>query len=380
MYKVFAFGILLLCMVVGNSISVFAGEMRTNDSESKGAFRRKEMLVIDHTCTDISKIPVSWISKARNSFRVWYGHTSHGSQITNGMLAINKGTFRFNTTGKDGALFYQEISGDLGHRGNLEWMKKTNSQLRRLGNDANVVIWSWCGGCSDNTEKGISSYLQAMTELETEYPDVIFIYMTGHLDGTGVDGNLNRRNNQIRKYCKTHKKVLFDFADIESFDPDGNSFLQLRANDGCFYDRNGDGRRDSNWCDEWIAKHPDHGIVLPNNAAHTRPLNGALKGRAFWWMMARLVGWNGKPETELDTPVDAEQSEKEMQKRRGVSINKNQGKVFKNSTTTVYASKFSNVFHRRNCPKLNASEGLIKFDTPQRASLDGGLPCNYCKP
>ena len=38
------------------------------------------------------------------------------------------------------------------------------------------------------------------------------------------------------------------------------------------------------------SKNPDHGMDLPKRAAHTHPLNGALKGRAFWVMMAHLAG------------------------------------------------------------------------------------------
>jgi len=129
-----------------------------------------------------------------------------------------------------------------------------------------------------------------MNQLEEDYPDVIFIYMTGHLDGTGVKGNLNKRNNQIRNYCRNNNKVLFDFADIESFDPDGKNFLEQGADDRCIYWVKDIGER--NWADEWIARHPNHKITLPGRAAHTHPLNGALKGRAFWWMMARVAGWD----------------------------------------------------------------------------------------
>ena len=87
-----------------------------------------------------------------------------------------------------------------------------------------------------------------MNQLELDYPNVTFIYMTGHLDGTGEEGNLNERNNQIRTYCLTFNKVLFDFADIESYDPDGNYFLNRGADDGCYYDA-------GNWADQWCAAH-----------------------------------------------------------------------------------------------------------------------------
>lgn len=255
---------------------------------------RTQPLIIDHTCTDIGKIPRQWLTKTHKQLGVWYGHTSHGSQITSGMSAINSGNFRYGSTPNSGMLLYQETSGDLGHNGDLRWSARTKAQLNRITNKANVIMWSWCGGVSGNTTAGINAYLQEMTKLELQYPNVIFIYMTGHLNGSGVDGNLNIRNNQIREYCRANNKVLFDFANIESFDPDGNSVLERGADDGCKYDKNGDGRKDGNWCDEWIERHPDHRITLPSSAAHTHPLNGALKGRAFWWMMARLAGWDGK--------------------------------------------------------------------------------------
>jgi len=255
---------------------------------------RRQPLIIDHRCTDLGKVPTKWVNKVKKDFGVWYGHTSHGSQITSGMRAINSGNFRYSSTKNKGILFYQEIGGDLGHNGDLRWSSKTKAQLNRITNKVNVVLWSWCGGVSGNTVSGINAYLQEMTKLESEYPDVIFIYMTGHLNGSGVDGNLNLRNNQIREYCKANNKVLFDFAAIESFDPDGNEFLERGADDGCNYDRNDDGHKSGNWCDEWIARHPNHRITLPSSAAHTHPLNGALKGRAFWWMLARLAGWDGQ--------------------------------------------------------------------------------------
>jgi hypothetical protein len=66
--------------------------------------------------------------------------------------------------------------------------------------DVNVVIWSWCGQASGYTEQQmVDQYLTPMTQLETEYPGVTFVYMTGHADGTGEAGNLHQRNQQIKK-------------------------------------------------------------------------------------------------------------------------------------------------------------------------------------
>ena len=65
----------------------------------------------------------------------------------------------------------------------------------------NVVMWSWCGQVS-SAPANIKTYLSLMSRLEEDYPDVRFVYMTGHTDGTGLTGNLHVRNQQIRDYCK----------------------------------------------------------------------------------------------------------------------------------------------------------------------------------
>jgi hypothetical protein len=157
--------------------------------------------------------------------------------------------------------------------------------------DVNVVIWSWCGQVSPATEQYIDDYLSDMSLLETEYPDVSFVYMTGHLDGSREAGNLHVRNEQIRDHCRTNDKILFDFADIESYDPDGVCYLQLGANDGCQYDSDGNGSLDANWAIEW--QNANAGEWYECESAHSQPLNANLKAYAAWHLWARLGGWDG---------------------------------------------------------------------------------------
>ncbi len=256
-----------------------------------------QSLVIDHTCTDIKKIPIAHIDKAKKMFRVAYGHTSHGSQIVSGMEALRKidpDLFGFGRGGvKDLFMLDGTPQGDLGNPDRSTWARLTRELLNGSGKDINVIMWSWCGQASSASEKDMQTYLDLMNGLEREFPNVRFVYMTGHLDGSGKNGNLNRRNEQIRDFCKKNGKILFDFADIESFDPDGKvNYMELNATDSCDYVDNGVAR---NWADEWLKKNPGHGIALPGGAAHSRPLNGALKGRAFWWMMARMAVRDSQP-------------------------------------------------------------------------------------
>ena len=76
-----------------------------------------------------------------------------------------------------------------------------------------------------------------MNQLENEFQNVRFVYMTGHLTGTGPNGALYQRNNQIRNFVRANNKILFDFADIEGYAPDGTYYPN--ESDGC------------NWCSTW---------------------------------------------------------------------------------------------------------------------------------
>ncbi|MDX2491571.1 hypothetical protein, partial [Desulfosarcina sp.] len=45
-------------------------------------------IIIDHSCTNITAIPQSAIDAARANLHIAYGHTSHGSQLTDGMSGL----------------------------------------------------------------------------------------------------------------------------------------------------------------------------------------------------------------------------------------------------------------------------------------------------
>jgi hypothetical protein len=294
------------CLVVVASLSLGACGGSSSDDGPSGdsPYGDNTGPIIDHTCTDLARVPVEWFAAARQNLRVAYGHTSHGSQIVTGMEAMRGWhgslldfTSSWGSSRSDAFLMDSGFDGasDLGSPDRRAWSTATRRLLSSSeGRNRNVIMWSWCGQVDGSTQE-IQSYLDQMAGLEREFPSVRFVYMTGHLDGSGAGGNVNLRNEQIRAYCRAHERILFDFADIESFDPGGQtSYMPLGADDGCNYSQGGQ----HNWAQEWVAANRGHELAqlaaACDDCAHSERLNCILKARAFWWMMARLAGWDGR--------------------------------------------------------------------------------------
>ncbi len=274
-------------------------------------------IIADHTCTDITRIPQSAIEQAKSELHIAYGHTSHGSQLTTGMsglvgfanggglgLALPETIFDWNNGGTGGALDLHDYfqNGDLGNPDRRIWAQRTRTYLDDPANvDVNVVIWSWCGQV-DTTEENINLYLSLMSQLEADYPNVKFVYMTGHSDGTGEIGNVHLRNQQIRDYCEAHDKILYDFYDIECWDPDEQYFGDKLVDDACDYDSDGNGTQEANWATEWQGQHTVNVDWYSCASAHSEPLNANRKAYAAWWLWARLAGWSPDGSNDTDTP------------------------------------------------------------------------------
>ncbi|HOO72753.1 MAG TPA: hypothetical protein PK926_13435 [Spirochaetota bacterium] len=258
----------------------------------------REGMIIDHTCTDLAAIPSKWLSRAK-SLTVHYAHTSHGSQLITGANYLEDHidsvlyAFESRESGTEGLPDEQDPPALRMYDGNppetyIEpddyWYG--DDALARTGAVAGtghyvVSLWSWCGQQSSNSIETVQEYLDSMEELEESYPSVRFVYMTGHTDG-GTE-TLERNNDLVRDFCRKHKKILYDFADIESWAPDGTNYPD--TTDAC------------SWCTDWCLEHGDDCENIPvsdSECAHTHGFNCVLKGRAFWWMMARIAGWDGE--------------------------------------------------------------------------------------
>ncbi|NWF95011.1 MAG: hypothetical protein HXY34_02615 [Candidatus Thorarchaeota archaeon] len=247
-------------------------------------------LIIDHNCISLSSIPSTWIDAAQADVRFHYAHTSHGSQIVIGLEMIEDANSAYSVNigycslpTESGALCIYDGNGVEDYiTPDLYWESAEGLQLTQDTLDNNptltVSMWSWCTQLNYYDQGQVQDYLDAIAGLEAANPDVTFVYMTCNAQADSSEGYNRHVNNEIiRQYCRNNDKVLFDFADLDCWHNGVHSTYSYFNGTATI---------------TVPVEHPDfHG----DEAGHTTYTSCEQKGKAFWWMVAMLAGWNAPP-------------------------------------------------------------------------------------
>ena len=247
-------------------------------------------IIIDHTCEDLGLIPPGWMDAVQSTIGLHYAHTSHGSQLTTGLERIEEHDPAYDL--ETGYCYLPSSAGALcifdGQEGEtyttpeLYWQSEQGMDYTRdvLQNNPGITtsMWCWCCQMDYYDEAQVQAYLDSISVLESEFPDVTFVYMTGNAQSEGADGyNRYQRNEQVRAFCIANDRVLFDFADLDCwwFDPDTQEWEHNTYVYGSY---------------DIPSEHPE---FYGDEAGHTTFESCEQKGRATWWMLALLAGWQG---------------------------------------------------------------------------------------
>ena len=257
-------------------------------------------IVIDHLCTDLTPIPSAWIDSVQKHIRLHYGHTSHGHQLTRGfeLVEASDPAWAF-------ALEYQSLPSVPGalcvfdgqesvtyvipedYWNSASGMNKTRNVLRN-NPSISASMFGWCTQMDGASAVYVQAYLDSMSKLETEFPNVTFVYMTGNAQAaSGAGYNRHQRNEQIRQFCKSNNKVLYDFADLDCwwFNPN------TRQWEYSTYLYNGN---------VVPVQHPHFN---GNEWGHTTLESCEQKGKALWGLFVSIGGWRNILTGVEQTPI-----------------------------------------------------------------------------
>ncbi|MCA9924122.1 MAG: SGNH/GDSL hydrolase family protein [Anaerolineales bacterium] len=241
-------------------------------------------ILVDHDAVDAAQIPQTWLDAARE-LDTFFAHKSVGNNILDGMadLQTQNPTRYTLDVAVAGADWFAGNSGILHQSLGTNGLPETkidgfDTFIRGGYHAADVAMMKFCPG--DTLPFGTmpaaeiwTRYRDMMAALEQAHPDVVFVWWTMPIAiGSDDRGNDEKEifNGLMRDYCDANGCVLFDIADIESHDPNGNPVVSPAGYEAMWAGYASDG-------------------------AHLNEVGRQRVAAAFWWLLARTAGWGDEP-------------------------------------------------------------------------------------
>jgi len=144
------------------------------------------------------------------ALKIMLRHASVGQCISQGLDSLYEQNIMYDRTN-----FAFQARGNPGWRAKI---RDFTDQVREQAADFDAFNMKFC---YIDTDASAAAYIEAMEDLEANYPNKLFVWWTMPLTASG-SAQTRAFNKAVRNYTKEHNKVLFDIAAIESHHEDGS--------------------------------------------------------------------------------------------------------------------------------------------------------------